>query len=191
MQLNGFIIYESERELRERLDMILTTKRLVLREFEEEDWQAVLAYQSHPLYLRYNPWTHRTEQDVRAFVQMFLAQREDRPRTKFQLAITLAPGGQLIGNAGIRTKTPDALEADIGYELDPTLGPRLCNRGRSSASRFRFSRVETAPRLGVVHRGKYCLRARTRKDRDATGRTPARERMDERSLVGYLVVCHP
>ncbi len=100
--------------------MILTTKRLVLREFEEEDWQAVLAYQSHPLYLRYNPWTHRTEQDVRAFVQMFLAQREDRPRTKFQLAITLAPGGQLIGNAGIRTKTPDALEADIGYELDPS-----------------------------------------------------------------------
>ena len=99
--------------------MILKTKRLVLREFEEEDWRAVLAYQSHPLYLRYNPWTHRTEQDVRAFVRMFLAQRQDSPRTKFQLAITLAPGGQLIGNAGIRTKTPDAWEADIGYELDP------------------------------------------------------------------------
>ena len=99
--------------------MILTTKRLMLREFEEEDWRAVLAYQSHPLYLRYNPWTHRTEQDVRAFVRRFLAQREEEPRTKFQLAITLASRGQLIGNAGIRMKTPEAREADIGYELDP------------------------------------------------------------------------
>ena len=99
--------------------MILTTKRLILREFEEEDWRAVLAYQSHPLYLRYYPWTHRTEQDVRAFVRRFLAQREEEPRTKFQFAITLASRGQLIGNAGIRMKTPEAREADIGYELDP------------------------------------------------------------------------
>ena len=99
--------------------MILTTKRLVLREFEEDDWRAILAYQSDPLYLRYNPWTHRTELDVRAFVQLFLAQREEEPRTKFQFAITLAPDGQLIGNAGIRMRTPDAWEAEIGYELDP------------------------------------------------------------------------
>ncbi len=99
--------------------MILTTERLVLREFEEKDWQAVLAYQSDPRYLRYNPWTQRTERDARDFVGIFLAQREQEPRTKFQLAITLPPGGQVIGNAGIRMKTPDAYEADIGYELDP------------------------------------------------------------------------
>lgn len=99
--------------------MILTTKRLVLREFEEEDWSAVLAYQSDPLYLRYYPWMHRTEPDVREFVQMFLAQREEEPRTKFQLAVTLASDGQLIGNAGVRMKTLDAREGDIGYELDP------------------------------------------------------------------------
>ena len=99
--------------------MILTTKRLVLREFEEEDWRAVLAYQSHPLYLRYNPWTHRTEQDARAFVRRFIGQHEEEPRAKYQLAITLASDGQLIGNAGIRMKALDDWEADIGYELDP------------------------------------------------------------------------
>ena len=99
--------------------MILTTKRLVLREFEEEDWPAVLAYQTDPRYLRYYDWTQRTEQDVRAFARMFIVQREEEPRTKFQLAITLAPGGQLIGNCGIRMKTPGVREADLGYELDP------------------------------------------------------------------------
>lgn len=99
--------------------MIITTKRLVLREIEEQDWLPVLAYQSDPRYLRYYDWAERTEQDVHAFVRMFIAQREAEPRTKFQLAITLASNGQLIGNCGIRKKTPDAQEADIGYELDP------------------------------------------------------------------------
>ena len=99
--------------------MILTTRRLVLREFEEEDWSAVLAYQSDSLYLRYYHWTQRTEQDVLEFVRMFIAHREEEPRTKFQLAITLASDGQLIGNCGIRMKTPGAQEADIGYELNP------------------------------------------------------------------------
>src|SRR5690349_18834706 len=99
--------------------MILTTKRLVLRELEEEDWSDVLAYQSDPRYLRYYDWMQRTEQDVRAFVLMLMARQEVGPRTKFQLAITLASDGQLIGNAGIRMNTPDAREANIGYELDP------------------------------------------------------------------------
>lgn len=99
--------------------MILTTKRLVLREFEEEDWQAVLMYLSDPRYLRYYPWTSRSEQDARMYVQKLLTQRQEEPRTKFQLALTLASSGQLIGNAGLRMNTPEAREADIGYELDP------------------------------------------------------------------------
>jgi len=33
-----------------RLDTILMMKRRVLREFKEEDWSAVLTYQSDPLY---------------------------------------------------------------------------------------------------------------------------------------------
>ena len=99
--------------------MIITTKRLVLREFAEDDWSAVLTYQSDPRYLRYYDWSERTEQNVRAFVRMFTAWREEEPRTKFQLAITLASDGQLIGNCGIRKKILDAREADLGYELDP------------------------------------------------------------------------
>ena len=98
--------------------MILTTDRLVLREFEETDWPAVLAYQSDPLYLRYYHWTHRTEQDVREFVRAFIASRDEDPRTKFQFAIVLPPDGPLIGNCGIRMESADAREADIGYELD-------------------------------------------------------------------------
>jgi RimJ/RimL family protein N-acetyltransferase len=98
--------------------MILTTDHLLLREFEESDWQAVLAYQSDPLYLRYNPWAVRTEEDVRRFVQTFMIWRDERPRSKFQFALVLREEGRLIGNCGIRMRTSHATEADIGYELD-------------------------------------------------------------------------
>ncbi len=99
--------------------MQLTTERLVLRDFVESDWEAVLAYQQDPLYLRYYEWTSRTAEEVRAFMKRFLDQQRQVPRIKFQFAVTLKSSGQLIGNCGIRRDSPEAREADMGYELDP------------------------------------------------------------------------
>jgi RimJ/RimL family protein N-acetyltransferase len=98
--------------------MILTTERLILRDFFENDWETVLAYQQDPLYLRYNEWTSRTPEEVREFVQMFLHHQKQQPRLKFQLAITLKSNNQLIGNCGVRRDSSDAHEGDIGYELN-------------------------------------------------------------------------
>jgi len=98
--------------------MQLETNRLILREFEESDWTAVLAYQSDPLYLRYYHWSDRTPGNVRAFVNMFLDFQRERPRTKFQLAMFLKEKNELIGNCGIRINDSELREANIGYELD-------------------------------------------------------------------------
>ena len=99
--------------------MKLETPRLVLREFVPGDWPAVLAYQSDPRYLRYYPWQDRTEHEVRAFVQRFILWQEEEPRNRFQLAITLADTGELLGNCGIRRPEPGAEQAELGYELAP------------------------------------------------------------------------
>jgi RimJ/RimL family protein N-acetyltransferase len=99
--------------------MKLETERLILREFLEQDWRRVLEYQSDPLYLRYNTWTERTPEAVQEFVDWFLDHQAQRPRIKFQLAVVLKETGQLIGNCGVRMDAPGALEADMGYELDP------------------------------------------------------------------------
>jgi [ribosomal protein S5]-alanine N-acetyltransferase len=99
--------------------MQIMTERLVLRDFRAEDWQAVHAYQNDPRYLRYYAWTERTPEAVRDFIQMFLDHQQSEPRLKFQLVIELKGSGQLIGNCGIRMEEAGALEADIGYELDP------------------------------------------------------------------------
>lgn len=99
--------------------MILSTPRLLLRDFAADDWPAVLAYQRDPRYLRLYEWTGRTEADVRAFVNMFIEQQQQRPRTRYQLAITRRDDGRLIGNCGIRRSAADSHEAEIGYELAP------------------------------------------------------------------------
>lgn len=99
--------------------MRIITERLILREFVIDDWPDVLAYQCDSRYFRYYPWTDRTQVEVRDFVQMFLDQQAERPRRKFQLAITLMDNGQLIGNCGVRRKAENDWEADIGYELAP------------------------------------------------------------------------
>ena len=99
--------------------MELTTERLLLREFNHSDWPEVLAYQSDPRYLRYYVWTERTPEEVQAFVQMFIDQQAEQPRTKFQLAVSLKSSGRLIGNCGIRMESPDTHQADIGYEFSP------------------------------------------------------------------------
>ena len=99
--------------------MELKTERLVLREFEADDWYAVHAYQNNRLYLRYYDWTARSEQDAQDFVAIFLKQQQSKPRNKFQLAITLADSGRLIGNCGVRLTAPGSNIGDIGYELDP------------------------------------------------------------------------
>jgi ribosomal-protein-alanine N-acetyltransferase len=99
--------------------MIRVTSRLLLREFVPEDWPAVLAHQSQPTYLRYNPWTERTAEDAQAFVQRFIDWQREEPRYRYQLAVTLPETGELIGNCGLRLEHPGALEGNIGYELAP------------------------------------------------------------------------
>jgi ribosomal-protein-alanine N-acetyltransferase len=100
--------------------MILTTERLLLREFVADDWQEGLAYQSDSRYLRYYPWTQRTAEDVQAFVQRFIDWQDEQPRTRFQLALVLRAAGQLIGSCGIRKETATAQQADLGYEIAPS-----------------------------------------------------------------------
>ena len=98
--------------------MQLTTARLTLREFVAEDWKAVQAYQSDPLYTRYYAGEQPTEAEAREFVGRFVSQQQEHPRAKFQLAIVLPAEERLIGNCGLRVNEASLREGNIGYELD-------------------------------------------------------------------------
>lgn len=122
--------------------MIVTTERLRLREFVAEDWAAILAYQSEPEYLHYYAWTERTEEDVRAFVARFLSWQAQRPRLKFQLAVTLREAGRLIGTCGIRLAEAGASEGELGYELAPAeWGQGYGTEAAAAMVRFGFEQL--------------------------------------------------
>lgn len=99
--------------------MHLTTKRLLLRDYNPNDWQAVFAYQSHPAYLKYYPWHQRNPTDVQEFVQKFIDWQTQQPRSKFQLAVILQQQNKLIGSCGIRMQQADSHQAELGYEISP------------------------------------------------------------------------
>ena len=122
--------------------MELLTERLILREFKGNDWPDLLAYQADPRYLRYYEWTERTPIAVQEFVQMFLDQQQERPRTKFQLAVTQKSNHQLIGTCGIRMESAGAHEGDIGYELSPKhWGQGYATEAARAIVRFGFTEL--------------------------------------------------
>ena len=132
--------------------MRIATDRLVLREFLADDWPDVLAYQRDPRYLRFYPWTDRTEAEVRDFVQMFVDQQAELPRRKFQFAATFPDAGLVIGSCGIRHKPENDLEADIGFELAPE------HWGRGYATEAALSIVRFGFReLGLHRISSWCI----------------------------------
>lgn len=99
--------------------MILTTDRLILRDFIEDDWRRVSEYRSDQHYLRYYPEEKLTDADSLAFVRLVMGWATEMPRRKFQLAIVRVSDSILIGNCGVRTTSEADREAEFGCELDP------------------------------------------------------------------------
>jgi [ribosomal protein S5]-alanine N-acetyltransferase len=96
------------------------TPRLVLREFASSDLQTLRAYHSDERYQRYYPSTSDPSAiDSIGLLNRFLGWQAEAPRSKYQLAITLASSGELIGNIGLRKDTADSAVAETGFELAP------------------------------------------------------------------------
>ncbi len=91
--------------------------RLVLREFRTSDWRYVHAYASDPEVVQYMDWGPNKETETRAFVKRAITYQSSKPRTHFELAITLKTTGELIGGCGIE-KRPARKDGVIGYVLN-------------------------------------------------------------------------
>lgn len=97
----------------------LETSRLTLREFVAHDWLRVQQYRAEAGYLRYYPDGESSEDRAREFVRMAMGWAAEQPRQKFQLAITRASDGVLIGSCGVRISSAADREAEFGCERDP------------------------------------------------------------------------
>jgi RimJ/RimL family protein N-acetyltransferase len=89
--------------------------RLLLRELEGGDWEAVHAYAVDDAVVRYMPWGPNTPTQTRDFLRLAAEHRRERPRHHYDLAVVLA--GRLIGACGLHVSAPELDEAFIGYAL--------------------------------------------------------------------------
>ena len=91
------------------------TERLVLRDFTMEDTPAVHRYGSDPDVVRYMPWGPNTWTDTQEFVRRKLDDQRADPRRRFDLAVTLASSGELIGACGLSIISTERRQGAIGY----------------------------------------------------------------------------
>lgn len=109
-------------------ETFITTPRLRIRRFRDDDVPLLVAYRSDPEIARYQGWTDFDEAQARAFVATLRAGRPGVPGEWYQFAIAPLSGDTLIGDIGLRVDAGDPTVADIGYTL------ATAHQGRGLAS---------------------------------------------------------
>ena len=97
--------------------MRLETERLRLRDFEEGDWEAMLAVESDAEAVRYQSFEPRTAADCRVYIARDIAARSPE-RWCFDLAVTLAATGRVVGRVGLDLKAPERLVGELWFILE-------------------------------------------------------------------------
>ncbi len=96
--------------------MQLATPRLVLREICESDYPALRELDSDPEVLRYEHALY-SEEETRARLKSFLADRDQQPVTHYRLAITIRPADRLRGWIVLTSTISAIREYEIGWTL--------------------------------------------------------------------------
>jgi ribosomal-protein-alanine N-acetyltransferase len=99
--------------------MFIQTPRFVMRDFQETDRAAFVAYQMDPRYQRLYDFSAADEGRARDLFDLFLAWQHESPRQNFQLGIFDRASVRLLGCAGLRTADQIARTAVFGMELAP------------------------------------------------------------------------
>ncbi len=127
------------------------TDRLILREFTVDDWLALHLYGSDPEVMKGLLLLPNSEEYSREVVNQFISYQHEEPRTRCELAITLASTGELIGASGVRVVWPRNREASMGYVLRrDTWGKGYATEAASEILRLGFDLFEAHRVFGDV-----------------------------------------
>ncbi len=97
----------------------LETTHLVLREISLDDVDAIHAYAANPEVVQYMAWGPNSFEQTRKFCAERVANRKDPNRASYELAINVKPGSVAVGAIGLRVKSVENREGELGYVLHP------------------------------------------------------------------------
>jgi RimJ/RimL family protein N-acetyltransferase len=128
---------------------ILETSRLILREFSEEDVDALALVLSDPETMRFYPAPFD-----RAGVQEWIARNRRRYAEHGHglWAMILKPSGELVGDCGLTVQSvEDANEVEIGYHVRRDLwGQGLATEAARACRDFGFARLQVERRISLI-----------------------------------------
>ena len=92
------------------------TSRLIIRDFEMNDWPAVHRYGSDLEIMKYATYHANTETDTKNYVQRAMTDAKLSPRTNYDRAVTLRDDpNTLIGGCGLSLENEDNSVWRLGY----------------------------------------------------------------------------
>lgn len=100
------------------MSLVLETKRLKMRAFQDRDIKGFAEYRSDPDVAKYQDWD--TPYSVEKATQFIAKNKVIRPGTPgewHQIAIELKDGNNLIGDCVFHILAEDAQQAEIGFTL--------------------------------------------------------------------------
>jgi RimJ/RimL family protein N-acetyltransferase len=98
-----------------RLRLPIRTERLELRDFREEDIEAVHSYRSDPQVTRLMFFGPDTSEDTREYLSSMVETQLAEPRWVWELAVVRAHDSRVIGGCDLTLE--ESHEADLGYIL--------------------------------------------------------------------------
>ncbi|MEO6395166.1 MAG: GNAT family protein [Devosia sp.] len=102
-------------------EIIIKTERLILRPFERNDLDAVMAYHALPDVQRYLDWKARDRVEAKAALDAMRKQtRLTRPGDTLTLAVIRKSDSQLVGQVSLRWTDATAAQAEIRFVMSPT-----------------------------------------------------------------------
>lgn len=120
--------------------MKLETKRLILRDYQLSDLDAVHQYGQDPRVIRFMLWGPNTKDETLAFIDQAILESRQDPRVVFNLAVILKESGKLIGGISL---TKEHRKAEIGWILNQDVwGKGYASEAAQTMIRFGFETLK-------------------------------------------------
>jgi [ribosomal protein S5]-alanine N-acetyltransferase len=132
--------------------MWVETQRLVLREFQREDFRELAPILADPQVMKFSPTGILSIPQTQERIESFINSYDEFGFGKW--AVIFKESNQLIGYCGIAVdQIDDKNEKEIGYRLDARFwGKGLATEAASTAIQYGFEQFKFPYVLGIVER---------------------------------------